>query len=218
MEIRKILVFCVASASIALTACGDDNGNGNGGGGNQAPTEGEATAASIDGQWVSECMAVETIVGLSHEQRILVFSGNQLQRKLHFSDNSDCEDPDFIVEMTGTVKLQKSEDADEDENFGNIDIRLTGATAVGKTEAVVEKLNEFVYCGRGGWEVNERREITGEFTAGACPVLRVPDQRYGRYKVQEDKLHLSSYIDQMAEEENQRDQSLDVSFNRDSAD
>lgn len=216
MGLRKLLILGVAAAGVMVSGCGDDNdGNAN----LRPPTEGGqggAEAASIDGTWVSDCKQVQTIVGLTYEKRTLIFSDGQLQRRLEYFESNACEDAKFIVKMTGTATLHRSAEAADEENFGEIDIHLTGATAVGKSEAVIEKLKEFVYCGRSEWILDEEQEITGEFTAGACPVLRVPDRRYGLYKVEENHLLLSDYIDQMATEEAERGQSFDVQFARDS--
>jgi|FLYM01.1.fsa_nt_gi hypothetical protein len=159
---------------------------------------------AIQGRFVSECGS-SSLINLS-ERSALMFQGNEFTRTQSYFSADDCQEEAAKIDYKGTFAVEP--DAPADAEGGQLDIRIDEVKITVNNEATATALSAINFCGVQEFPVGEEVVIKGEMSEGLCPLMNVPSERYGTYKVEDNRLYLDGEINEMSESAANRNKSL----------
>lgn len=194
---NKMCAGLIAGLSVfAMVGCGDD----------AKEALGNVTEdASLQGRFVEECGSSE-LLNLS-ERNALMFQGNDFTRTQSFFTSADCQEEGAKIDYQGTFTIDP--DALPNSEAGSIDIKVEKAVLTINNETAAEALSAIGFCGIKEFPVGQEITIEGKGTEGTCPLMNLPSERFGAYKVDGDKLYLDGDLSSMAETKENRAETLE---------
>lgn len=193
---KMLCALVLSTGMIALTACSDSKDT------IQNVTE----DASLQGRFLSECGS-SSLIDMS-ERTALMFQGNEFTRTQSYFTADDCQEEGAKIDYTGTFTI----DADglPETEGGALNIKVESMKILVNSEAVATALSAINFCGVSQYVVGEEVTIEGELSQGLCPLMNVPAERYGVYKVEDDRLYLDNDLNSMSDTDENRAKALNT--------
>ncbi len=176
---QKILVSFALLTSFSLIGCSEDA---------KEAIQNVADAPTLQGEFTNKCSS--SMLLDASEQTSYKFEGNQFTRSQVFFSEDDCVNEAGRIEYVGDFTAEENYE-DTATVGGDLNIEVTGAKIIPKTDGLATALNAINFCGVNNYESGKEVELTGVQTRGLCPIDNVPAKLYTTYRTDDINLYLA---------------------------
>lgn len=198
---KTITRICLASAAALLAVgCSEEQAKDAGQG-----IENIAQDPALQGEYADDCSSSKWLD--ASEKKELHFNGNQVEAHTVFYLDENCQDEGARLVYLGEFEVNS--DGLPNSEGGSMKVDLQEAEVRVSSQSLADLLNAANFCGIENYKAGATVSLKGNTNDTLCPLKDIPTTLYGAYRVEQDKLFLSSgNLADMASTKDEREKEL----------